>query len=75
MTATPVVAARADRVFLVDLLEGAGSTGSVYSGPRLFGAKPPRIESVAGVWQSAAACGMNCGRLDRLAMDHLLGAC
>jgi xylose isomerase len=42
--------------FLVDLLEGAGGTGPVYSGPRHFDFKPPRVESIEGVWESAAGC-------------------
>jgi xylose isomerase len=42
--------------FLVDLLEGAGGTGPVYSGPRHFDFKPPRTEDISGVWESAAGC-------------------
>jgi xylose isomerase len=42
--------------FTVDLLEGAGGTGPVYSGPRHFDFKPPRTEDVSGVWASAAGC-------------------
>jgi xylose isomerase len=42
--------------FLVDLLEGAGGTGPVYTGPRHFDFKPPRTEDVSGVWESAAGC-------------------
>ncbi|HYT09485.1 MAG TPA: xylose isomerase, partial [Mycobacteriales bacterium] len=42
--------------FLVDLLEGAGGTGPVYTGPRHFDFKPPRTEDIAGVWASAAGC-------------------
>jgi xylose isomerase len=42
--------------FTVDVLEGAGGTGPVYSGPRHFDFKPPRTEDVSGVWESAAGC-------------------
>jgi xylose isomerase len=42
--------------FTVDLLEGAGGTAPVYSGPRHFDFKPPRTEDVSGVWESAAGC-------------------
>ncbi|WP_346280729.1 xylose isomerase [Pseudonocardia sp.] len=42
--------------FTVDLLEGAGGTGPVYTGPRHFDFKPPRTESIEGVWDSAAGC-------------------
>ena len=42
--------------FTVDLLEGAGGTGPVYTGPRHFDFKPPRTEDVSGVWASAAGC-------------------
>ena len=42
--------------FLVDPLEGAGGAGPVYSGPRHFDFKPPRTESIEGVWASAAGC-------------------
>jgi xylose isomerase len=42
--------------FTVDLLEGAGGTGPVYTGPRHFDFKPPRTESIEGVWESAAGC-------------------
>ena len=42
--------------FTVDLLEGAGGTGPVYTGPRHFDFKPPRTEDAAGVWDSAAGC-------------------
>ena len=42
--------------FTVDVLEGAGGTGPVYSGPRHFDFKPPRTEDVSGVWASAAGC-------------------
>jgi xylose isomerase len=42
--------------FLVDLLEGGGGTGSVYSGPRHFDFKPLRTEDVSGVWEAAAGC-------------------
>jgi xylose isomerase len=42
--------------FTVDLLEGAGGTGPVYTGPRHFDFKPPRAESIDGVWESAAGC-------------------
>ena len=38
-------------MFLVDLLETAG-----YDGPRHFDFKPPRVEDMTGVWQSAAGC-------------------
>ena len=38
-------------MFLVDLLETAG-----YEGPRHFDFKPPRVEDMSGVWQSAAGC-------------------
>ena len=40
----------------MDVLEGAGGTGPVYSGPRHFDFKPPRTEDVSGVWASAAGC-------------------
>jgi xylose isomerase len=42
--------------FTVDLLEGAGGTGPVYTGPRHFDFKPPRTENIDGVWASAAGC-------------------
>ena len=42
--------------FTVDLLEGAGGTGPVYTGPRHFDFKPPRTEDLSGVWASAAGC-------------------
>jgi xylose isomerase len=42
--------------FTVDLLEGAGGTGPVYTGPRHFDFKPPRTEDISGVWASAAGC-------------------
>ena len=42
--------------FTVDLLEGAGGTGPVYTGPRHFDFKPPRTEDTSGVWASAAGC-------------------
>jgi xylose isomerase len=42
--------------FLVDLLEGGGGTGPVYSGPRHFDFKPLRTEDVSGVWEAAAGC-------------------
>ena len=42
--------------FTVDLLEGAGGTGPVYTGPRHFDFKPPRTEDGSGVWASAAGC-------------------
>jgi xylose isomerase len=42
--------------FTVDLLEhGAPGGGPRYDGPRHFDYKPPRTESVEGVWESAAA--------------------
>jgi xylose isomerase len=40
--------------FLVDLLESAG-----YEGPRHFDFKPPRTETLDGVWESAAGCMRN----------------
>ena len=43
-------------LFTVDLLEGAGGTGPVYTGPRHFDFKPPRTEDISGVWASAAGC-------------------
>jgi xylose isomerase len=45
--------------FTVDLLEGAGGTGPVYTGPRHFDFKPPRTEDMDGVWASAVGCMRN----------------
>ena len=45
--------------WIVDLLEGAGGTGPVYTGPRHFDFKPPRTEDLDGVWASAAGCMRN----------------
>ena len=45
--------------WLVDLLESAGGTGPVYTGPQHFDFKPPRTEDFDGVWASAAGCMRN----------------
>ena len=45
--------------FTVNLLESglaADPEGTRYRGPRHFDYKPPRTESLAGVWESARAC-------------------
>ena len=45
---------------LVDLLEnGPVGGGPTYDGPRHFDFKPPRVEGVEGVWDSAAGCMRN----------------